>query len=81
MRLRENEMAVLTAAVDAEDRGEEPDEHAREAVGTEDEYNRCVQRLHDAGYLDAALLRGDNRLMSAHIRKVLPPGIDLVRSS
>lgn len=81
MKLQQNETAVLTAAVKAEDRGEDADRAARDVVD-QNEYKRCVQRLHDAGYVQAAFLAGDGgRLMGAHIQKVLPPGIDLVRSS
>jgi prephenate dehydrogenase len=81
LQLSDDEMTLLRAAVAADERGEEVHDAAIAAVQHLDQAVRMamVARLHEAGYLQAALLRGGGRLQSAHINRVLAPGFNAVR--
>jgi hypothetical protein len=79
------ELAVVAAVVAAEDVGDDPNDAAMTAVSSladdRTRLNTVLQRLDAAGYLDVALNRGDGRLLSTHVRRALPRGVDAVRSA
>jgi hypothetical protein len=76
------EMDVLRAAVEAEDRGEDPDHAVRSLPHRENEPARdlVLSRLNDRHLLDCAIQRdGAGDIYIAFVRKVLPAGIDALR--
>lgn len=67
------ELVVLRAIVEAEEAGSDANDAAT-SVGdfNQEERLRCIQRLHDGGYIEAKFNRGDDRIMSAHVLRALP---------
>ena len=80
--LSPDEMALLVAAVEATEQGGDVHDAAIAAVAHLEQGVRMamVERLHDARFVDAAILRGGGNLQSVHIRKVLGPGVQVVRA-
>jgi hypothetical protein len=76
---KDRELVVLGAIVEAEELGGDPNEAAM-SIGdfSYDERLRCIQRLHDGGYIEARFNRGDNRIMGAHVLHALPPALRAV---
>lgn len=73
------EVVVLRAIVEAEEAGDDPNAAAM-SVGDfdRDQRLRCIQRLHDGGYIEARFHRGDDRLLSAHVLRALPSALRAV---
>lgn len=73
------ELVVLRAIVEAEEADGDPDAAAW-SVGdlSEAERLRCIQRLHDGGFIEARFNRGDNRLLGAHVVRALPAALRAV---
>jgi hypothetical protein len=84
VELTADELAIIAAVVHAEDKGEDPHLAALDAVpaleASRDRFHVTLQRLGEDGYLDVALIRGDNRLLGAHVRRALPKAVDAARS-
>lgn len=76
MDLTADELAIIVAVVHAEEEGDDPHLAALDAVPSleadRDRFHVTLQRLGQAGYLDVALMRGDDTLLGAHVRRALP---------
>ncbi len=66
----EIELPILRAIVLAENNGDDVNSAAKAAGAelTNDEYLRTIVRLHEADYIDAAILRGGGKIANARIR-------------
>jgi hypothetical protein len=77
MGWNDREAVMLRAVVEAEERGDDPNSAARQAVDLPDTaYFACVARLSEAGFIDAAIMRnGAGEIQASHIKRALPPAL------
>ena len=83
MELSASEWSLLTAAVDAEDRGDDADDAVRAVPHQEGDSPRglVLSRLHDRGLLEVDVGRNANGdIYIAYVKRVLPAGLDAVRT-
>ena len=61
------EKVVLRAIVEAENAGQDPTKAARAAADLDEQaFMLCIDRLHRAGFIDAAILRARQRPRQRH---------------
>lgn len=71
----ERDLPVLRAIAAAVASEADPNQALKAVELPPDSITRSLVRLHDAGYIEVRLLRGDGQIMGAHVLKALPAAL------